>query len=343
MELWKKIDKYENYEVSNFGNVRNITNGNILVGEIKKDNYKRYCLSKNNKTYGENCHILVAKAFIPNPENKPTVNHKDHNRLNNNVDNLEWATHKEQNDHKRPINNRDKLHNTPVWRVDKDSDEKLQRYDTIKLATDWLKEKELITNNKSNIVACTQGRRKLCGGYKWVYCDEKNKLYEDEDWKEIILESIENNRDKYFVSNYGRIKNNRNKIINGYTDELGYKRCSLGGDGKHYRIHILVAKHFIVNPNNKTIVNHKDGNKENNHVDNLEWATNKENCQHAVNTGLHNRSKPLIQYDIYMNKIKEFDSPKLAGEELNICHKKIAKCCRGTQKTLEGFIFKYIE
>ena len=45
--------------------------------------------------------------------------------------------------------------------------------DTIKLATDWLKEKELITNNKSNIVACTQGRRKLCGGYKWVYCDKK--------------------------------------------------------------------------------------------------------------------------------------------------------------------------
>ena len=176
-----------------------------------------------------------------------------------------------------------------------------------------------------------------------VYGFNKNKVYEDEDWKEIILESIENNRDKYFVSNYGRIKNNRNKIINGYTDEKGYKRCSLGGDGKHYRIHILVAKHFIVNPNNKTMVNHKDGNKENNNVDNLEWATNQENSQHAVNTGLHNRSKPLIQYDIYMNKIKEFDSPKLAGEELNICHKKIAKCCRGTQKTLEGFIFKYIE
>lgn len=344
MELWKKIDKYENYEVSNFGNVRNIDNNNyILIGAIRADNYKEVCLSKNNKTRTFRVNILVAKAFIPNPENKPTVNHKDHNRLNNNVDNLEWATHKEQNDHKRPINNRDKLHNTPVWRVDKDSDEKLQRYDTIKLATDWLKEKELITNNKSNIVACTQGRRKLCGGYKWVYCDEKNKVYEDEDWKEIILESIENNRDKYFISNYGRIKNNRNKIINGYTDEKGYKRCSLGGDGKHYRIHILVAKHFIVNPNNKTMVNHKDGNKENNHVDNLEWATNKENSQHAVNTGLHNRSKPLIQYDIYMNKIKEFDSPKLAGEELNICHKKIAKCCRGTQKTLEGFIFKYIE
>ena len=49
MELWKKIDKYENYEVSNFGNVRNITNGNILEGFIQKDNYKLYCLSKNKK------------------------------------------------------------------------------------------------------------------------------------------------------------------------------------------------------------------------------------------------------------------------------------------------------
>lgn len=51
----------------------------------------------------------------------------------------------------------------------------------------------------------------------------------------------------------------------------------------------------------------------------------------------------LIQFDINMNKIKEFDSPKQAADELNICHKKIGKCCRGAQKTVDGFIFKYID
>ena len=341
-EIWKEIEDFDNHEVSNLGNIRNKSNKKILVGAVRRDNYKEVCLSKNNIPRTFRVNILVAKAFIPNPENKPTVNHKDHNRLNNNVENLEWATQKEQNEHKRPIENRSKLHATPVWRVDKDTNEKIERYETIQKATEWLKEQGLITNNKSNVVACTQGRRKLCGGYNWNYCDEENNKYDDELWREITLESIENNRDKYSVSNYGRIKNNRNKIINGYTDEKGYKRCSLGGDGKHYRIHILVAKHFIVNPNNKTLVNHKDGNKENNHVDNLEWATNRENSQHAVDSGLHNRSKPLIQFDINMNKIKEFDSPKQAATKLNICHKKIGKCCRGAQKTVDGFIFKYI-
>ena len=58
------------------------------------------------------------------------------------------------------------------------------------------------------------------------------------------------------------------------------------GHKKHFKVHRLVASHFVKNPNNNPIVNHIDGNKENNHYKNLEWVTYKENSLHAVNTGL---------------------------------------------------------
>jgi len=75
-----------------------------------------------------------------------------------------------------------------------------------------------------------------------------------------------------------------NKFLKQQTDKQGYKTIKLYDDGdgtyKRYKIHRLVAITYIPNPNNLLQVNHKDGNKQNNHVDNLEWVTPKENTQH---------------------------------------------------------------
>ncbi len=100
----------------------------------------------------------------------------------------------------------------------------------------------------------------------------------------------------YEVSNYGEIRNKKtNRILKAWSTERGYPRVDLCKDGnkKPYRIHRLVAKHFVPNPQNKTYVNHKDGNKKNNKANNLEWCTAKENTAHAIKNGL---LKPINFY-----------------------------------------------
>ena len=96
MEEWKPISGYENlYEVSTHGRVRN-RHGRILAQNKKKNSdYMRVHLAKNNTAKHFLVHRLVAMAFLPMEEGKDTVNHLDHDKTNNHVDNLEWCTLKE--------------------------------------------------------------------------------------------------------------------------------------------------------------------------------------------------------------------------------------------------------
>ena len=104
-EIWKDIKGYENlYQVSNYGNVRSLTHnrsngkgfflqkGRILKPGIQNIGYKIVVLSKNGKTKSYRIHRLVAENFIPNPNNYKCINHKDENKLNNHINNLEWCT-----------------------------------------------------------------------------------------------------------------------------------------------------------------------------------------------------------------------------------------------------------
>ena len=92
MEIYKKIIGYENYEVSNLGYVRNINTGKIIKSRLDKDGYYIIDLSNNNKRKTFQLHRLIALAFLPNPQNKSVVDHIDNNPLNNNVNNLRWAS-----------------------------------------------------------------------------------------------------------------------------------------------------------------------------------------------------------------------------------------------------------
>ena len=108
-EIWKDIEGYEGYyQISNLGNVKSLArtitrkdgqtrfyNERIMDKRVSTDGYYIAKLTVKRKSKSIGIHILVAKAFIPNPNNLPEVNHKDFDRKNNRVDNLEWCTHQD--------------------------------------------------------------------------------------------------------------------------------------------------------------------------------------------------------------------------------------------------------
>ena len=100
-ELWRTVPDYENYHVSNFGRVKSFYNGKvtILKPALNKQGYLEICLCKNATQKSFRVNRLVARAFIPNLDNKPQVNHIDGHKLNNYVGNLEWSTGAENSQH----------------------------------------------------------------------------------------------------------------------------------------------------------------------------------------------------------------------------------------------------
>jgi hypothetical protein len=338
-EIWRQLKDFDNYEVSSYGKVRNIKTQRILKCATK-GGYILVGLCQNSKSKTIAIHRLVAEAFIENSENKPQVNHKDKNRSNNNVENLEWNTALENNLHRSQNCIQTTNQNIVVWRIDKDTGELLQKYESIDLAAKWCFENNLckkIANGQSGLSFAVRGLYKTSYGYKWK--KEEQESLDEEIWKNVCInnEIFEN----YFVSNLGRFKNSKGIIMDNYKPHHSgyiYLRVNI----QKYALHRLIASTFIENIDNKPVVNHIDGNKLNNYVKNLEWVTVQENNQHNHNIGLIKVFKrQIIQYDLEMNKIKQFNSIKEAMDELKITS--IKEVLYNKQKTAGGFIFKYAE
>ena len=176
-ELWKDIKSFEGlYQVSTWGRVRSLDKyidvkirnvdkvlkrGKILKPVYYKNGYLTVGLCKNGKVTRFYVHRLVAEAFIPNPENKPEVNHKDEVKSNNYRTNLEWMTTKENINYgthtKRSAEKRSKT----VYQYDKD-------YNLIK---EWSSASEAGRNGflRSHVNACCLGKCKTHKGFIWSY------------------------------------------------------------------------------------------------------------------------------------------------------------------------------
>lgn len=163
---------------------------------------------------------------------------------------------------------------------------------------------------------------------------------------------------KYMISNFGNVmsldyKNTKKpKVLVPVKHHLGYLLIHLG-ENKIKMIHTLVAEAFIPNPENKKYVNHIDGNKQNNHVSNLEWVTSKENMNHAIRTGLRNPhknnakfgkdnhlSKYVLQYSKDGEFIKRWECVSDAARFFNGRSCTINNNIAGRLKSAYGYVWK---
>lgn len=106
MEEWKQIDGFPHYEVSDMGNIKSLYSGKLLKPKIDCGGYLQVCLHEDGKRFMKLVHRLVAEAFVPNPQGKPTVDHINMNKQDNRAVNLRWQTYKEQ------LNNEDQNYKT---------------------------------------------------------------------------------------------------------------------------------------------------------------------------------------------------------------------------------------
>lgn len=156
----------------------------------------------------------------------------------------------------------------------------------------------------------------------------------DEEWRQI--DWIEG-ADDYFISSRGRFKRGR-KLRKQSTDGDGYKRCNIGKN--KYRVHRLVAMAFIPNPDNLPVIDHIDGNKTNNNVENLRWVDYRENTQAAFDMGLNpsGKKRDILVLDSE-NNASLYESQVEASKATGVPAKAISKVCRGVEKSRGGYRF----
>ena len=148
---------------------------------------------------------------------------------------------------------------------------------------------------------------------------------------------------KYAITRDGRVWSYKRKKFLKPGLVRGYYQVVLCKDRKRkrYYIHRLVAQTFIPNPDNLSQVNHKDENKQNNCVENLEWCDAKYNINYGTRTERVAKKKSIPVYCEELNRT--FKSQVEAARELGLKQYNIVKCCKGRYKTTGGFHFRYAE
>lgn len=193
MEIWKDINGYEGYyQISNQGNVRSVDRfdgvhdrkGTIIKPNLKQNGYLQVGLRTHNKRKWIGVHRLVAIHFIENPDNKPQVNHIDGNKQNNTINNLEWVTAKENQNHATKIGLRKNMPKGEKhfcygkFAANSHSAKPVIRRNPKTGETKLYKAKILAKYegfDVTSISKCCHGKLKTHKGYEWYFANDSDK------------------------------------------------------------------------------------------------------------------------------------------------------------------------
>jgi hypothetical protein len=274
-EEWRVIENTLNYEISNCGEVRNKTTKKILKSQLL-NGYLGITLKTNNKKTLSKIHRLVATHFLICPDETYVVNHKDGNKTNNNVKNLEWISQTENVKH--------------AFRLGLNEGKKNKVYQYT-LENVFIREYNSpidVENEtgipRTRILDVCEGKTRKTGGYIWKYSDEYTATQPIPEGKTMT------EYPNYIITNDGKIYNSQRKRflclkkhVNGY---IGIALTRYDNKRKNFYAHRLVALLFIDNPNNYPEVNHIDFDKTNNKIENLEWISRSGNSKHNLSRNI---------------------------------------------------------
>jgi len=285
-EEWKVIEDGANYEISSYGQVRNKSTNKILK-PLLLSGYMVITFRINNEKILSKIHRLVATKFLVRTDETHVVNHKDGNKLNNNVENLEWISQSENVKHAfRTGLNKGKKNKVYQYTINNVFIREFNSPIDI--------EKELGIP-RTRILDICEGKGSKTGGYIWKYSDEyigKQPVPEGKTLPEYP---------NYIITRDGKVYNSqRNRYLTIKNNVNGYPGVALTRTDKTRKniyIHRLIALLFVDNPNNCPEINHIDFDKTNNNVENLEWVSKSDNIKHN-NTRVNNFiDQPFINVD----------------------------------------------
>jgi hypothetical protein len=322
-EIWKTMKiPFNRYKISNTGRIINTENNYEFTLSNRNIGYIRVSLRGNNKNYNFLLHRLLAEYFLDDFSYDLVINHIDGNTFNNVLSNLECLSQKENNN--KRINKNYGNKGRKIIQKDKNGNV-IKIYDKIIDAP----------YDKGSILKCINGTYKYSYGCIWEYYEEE---IEGEIWKNLYI-----NNQNIKVSNMGRIRTKSGNITFGSKTRTGYKKITI--DGKGYQIHRLVMMTFTNNKDYSLFVNHKDFNRENNKLENLEWVSNSENIKHyyennTVNRNIRKTKIKRIDSDGYE---KIYNSIKEASSDNNCSKGNICMVCKGKRKKCSGYKWEYVE
>jgi hypothetical protein len=328
VEIWTKLTKfgYPNYSVSTEGRIMNHKSGYVLnFSPSKKDGYVYVRIrDENKKSSGEMLHRLVLAAFQGSLYRLgTTVDHINRIKTDNRLVNLRWATAIEQGRNKNPNSG---YRSCEIRQLNLDGS-------LVKIWESRKKAASVLDLSKSSIgLACIQASD--YAGYLWE--DIESDIIPGEIWKEVTDPNFKD----FLVSNMGRIRTNFGKVTYG-SNNNGYRstRDNMSGTKVKRMVHCLVAEAFL--GKSDLLVNHKDGVKINNKLENLEYVTQSENCLHARRTGLHpgaKNRKPVIQYDLAGKEVGRYKSIKDATTAIG---HDLRSALTDNTKTAYGYYWKF--
>ena len=323
------------WQVSSLGRVKTLQ-GIVHHGCLCSQGYCRAGIQGKNYYV----HRLVARAFHgPPPTAEHTqVNHLDGDPCNNRADNLEYATPSENSMHACAMG---------IRRTGRSGKQiRYRRVGVVQWSSlpSQAEAARALGLHQSAVSRCCRGlQQRTKGGFEFKFVE--HALFMGELWQAARYPGITQAISKWQVSSFGRVKTDSGRITFGSLNKAGYfvmrRRVHPDGLCTAFQVHRLVAATFLGQPSTAELqVNHLDGHRSNNRLDNLEYATRAENIQHAYARAGQiiqrpNRGKPVLVREAGADTWVNFESMGAAAAHTDIHRHQIAKICRGERRAPE--------